>query len=198
MRGSLSIKKEVNYHRKMRNQQIVNTKIKNRALKSLVNIVLIGVLCFMFTELYASPRSKALVVSKNGEAKYVFLESQLIKIYLTDGKELSGLMKFKSDSSILVGDEVVNLNQIYSMQVSKSNRAAKRLGALGLVGGTGLMIYGGSMMRLEGLVGMVSALSGFGIIMVGVVVDAVSLIAITIGSGRWINVEHDNYSLSIT
>jgi hypothetical protein len=174
--------------------RISATKTLLTTKKRALYLLFLGFLCLAFTNVNA----KALLISKNGTAKYVIQENQLIEVQTDRGSFIEGTVQIVSDSTISVADSLVFLDQIVRIRIEEGNKVGKGIGIFGLAAGTGMVFLGGSMMRQETIIErLVMGMAGAVAVMAGVVVDAVSAALIASNGDKWINIQYRNYQLTV-
>lgn len=137
--------------------------------------------------------AKDLVITKNGTAKYIISDHEIVTISLMDHRKLEGVLTILSDSTLKIDQDSFSIADIYAIKVSKGNDVGKAVGVVGLIGGTGLMIFGISLMSEDGVVGLITGFPGFVMTAVGAVIDGIALTALLSSGGKWIHFS-ENYS----
>lgn len=152
---------------------------------------------FLFSGLFSQARQ--LVISQNGEVKYVLQEHQLVNLSLNNGSKLQGILTILSDSTLRVNDVDIHLSNIRGIEVKKKDKVVTGLGIAGLAGGTCLILIGSSLMSQEGIAGILDGIVGVVLVGFGVVVDFIAVTALALSGGKWIYVSgiFSDYQLSI-
>lgn len=159
----------------------------------LQKIIIVG----MFLTIGLHLQARQLVISKNGEVKYVMQDHQIVDLTLTNGHTLHGMLTILSDSTLKVNEEKTTLSAVYRVKVTKGSRVGKGIGIAGLIGGTSLIIVGGSMMSDDGILGFILGTAGIVSIVSGVVIDALAFTALTLSREKWVYVSKKNYHYQI-
>tara|TARA_B110000902_G_C13895648_1_gene432327 strand:+ start:21 stop:524 length:504 start_codon:yes stop_codon:yes gene_type:complete len=165
----------------------------NRVINKIM--IMVALLCVGFLS-----QARQLILSQNGEVEYIFQDHQMISLDLNNGTHQKGMLMILSDSTIKINGIIISPDQIKSIRVKEGNEANKVIGIVGLVGGTGLMALGISLMLDDdGIVGFISVIAGLVMASVGVVVDTVAIVVLALSGGKKIVVSGDlaSHELSI-
>jgi hypothetical protein len=152
-----------------------------KVMKSLIQKIMITSILLV---LGISVQARQLLITKNGQVKYVIQDYQMIELILDNGNTVKGIFNILTDTTFKIGTDTVAVSSVYSVKVDKGSSLAKGVSIVGLVGGTGLILGGLSLMSDDTLLGLIYGPVGLVMVSVGLVFDAVSITALALRGGK--------------
>lgn len=146
-------------------------------------------------------QARQLVISHDGEVKYILQDHQMANVKLLDGAHHEGMLVIESDTSFSINEVELSISEVGRIKVKEGSSLGKGVGIVGLVGGTGLVGAGLSLLAQDDglIIDIVNVLIAVPLIAVGVVIDAIAVTALSLSGGKWISVSggYSKYQLSI-
>ena len=71
-----------------------------------------------------SVQARQLLISKNGQVKYVIQDYQMIELILDNGNTVKGIFNILTDTTFKIGTDTVAVSSVYSVKVDKGSSLA--------------------------------------------------------------------------